>query len=256
MTKRVTDKPTGSTVVWHIQKRLRERGHDISTDGDLGPKTFWDSSETLRAILKELGGEIAQPKPPAAAPSSTGKRVFIDVGHGRKPGGFDPGAVHASSRTTEHSLNLTMAAALSDRLRQRGVEVRVADEALENYNAGTAARGFDVFVSLHHNAAVSPAQGSLVLYDPRNNIARDRPLAELVSARIAQELGIRDRGAKEMRLAVLSGARAAGVPVSVLVEPYFIHEQTPANPPAADMPDWSSRAGRAIADALADHLGA
>lgn len=256
MPKTVTDKPTGSLVVWNIQKRLRERGHDISTDGDLGPKSFWDNSETLKAVLEELGGEIALPKPPAPAPSSTGKRVFIDVGHGMKPGGFDPGAVHAPSKTTEHSLNLVMAGALSDALRARGVEVRVADERLENYQAGTAAKGFDVLVSLHHNAAAGPAQYSLALYGSKGTTATDKALASLISARVAAELGIPDKGAREMSLAVLSGARAVGVPTAVLVEPYFIHAQTPSRPPAADMIGWSQRAGEAIANAIADHVGA
>lgn len=252
----MSDKPTGSTVVWHIQKRLLERGHKIGVDGDLGPRTFWDNSETLRAVLKELGGEITLPKPPAPAPSSNGKRVFIDVGHGLKPGGFDPGAVHAPSKTTEHSLNLMAAGAMSDRLRSRGLEVRVADEKLENYNAGTAAKGFDVFVSFHHNAAAGPAQYSLALYGSKGTTSTDKALAALVSARVAAELGILDKGAREMSLAVLSGARAVGVPTAILVEPYFIHAQTPSKPPASEMPEWSQRAGEAIADAIADHLGA
>lgn len=256
MPKTVTDKPTGSTVVWNIQKRLRERGHDISTDGDLGPRTFWDNSETLKAVLKELGGEIALPKPPAPAPSSTGKRVFIEVGHGQKPGRFDPGAVHAPTKTTEHSLNLVMAGALSDRLRERGVEVRVADESLENYNAGTAAKGFDILVSLHHNAAAGPAQYCLALYGTKGTTSSDKALAALVSSRIAGKLGIPDKGARPMSLAVLSGARAVGVPTAILVEPYFIHSQTPPNPPAGLFLDWSQRAGEAIADAIADHVGA
>lgn len=251
----MSNTPTGSTTVWHIQKRLLERGHKIALDGDLGPKTFWDNSETLRAVLEVLGGEVSLPAPPKPSSSTSGKRVYIDVGHGRKPGGFDPGAVHASSGLTEHVLNTTGATALAARLRELGIQAVVGDEALENYNAGTAARGFDVLVSFHHNAAAGPTQGSLVVYDPRGNVSRDKALAQLISARVAQELGIRDRGAKEMRLAVLSGARAVGVPTSVLVEPFFIHDQTPANPPSTVMRDWSRRAGEAIAAAIADHLG-
>lgn len=256
MPKPVSSKPTGSLVVWHIQQRLRAAGHDIAVDGDLGPRNFWDNSETLKAVLEELGGEIALPKPPVPAPSSTGKRVFIDVGHGMKPGGFDPGAVHAPSKTTEHSLNLMAAGAMSDRLRARGIEVRVADERLENYNAGTAAKGFDVFVSFHHNAAAGPAQYSLALYGTKGTTQTDKALAALVSARVAAELGIPDKGARAMSLAVLSGARAVGVPTAILVEPYFIHSQTPPKPPANLMPEWSQRAGEVIADAIADHLGA
>lgn len=249
-------KPTGSTAVWHIQKRLRERGHNIAVDGDLGPRTFWDNSETLRAILKELGGEIALPKPLASAPSISGKRVFIDIGHGQKPKRFDPGAVHAASGLTEHELNVIGATALAARLRSLGVDARLADQSLENYQAGTAAKGFDVLVSFHHNAAVNPAQGSLTVYDPRGNVSSDKALAQLISARVSSELGIRNRGAKEMRLSVLSGARAVGVPTAVLVEPYFIHAQTPDNPHSDVMRDWSRRAGEAIAGAIADHLGA
>lgn len=248
--------PVNSVLVWNIQKRLFERGHKIALDGDLGPRTFWDNSETLKAVLKELGGEVAVTKPPAPAASPTGKRVFIDVGHGMKPGGFDPGAVHAPSKITEHSLNLILAGAMSDQLRARGLEVRVADERLENYQAGTAAKGFDVLVSVHHNAAAGPAQYSLALYGSKKTSSADKALATLVSARVAAELGVPDKGAREMSLAVLSGARAVGVPTAILVEPYFIHAQSPDRPPATDMQDWSRRAGVAIANAVADHLGA
>lgn len=248
--------PKNSVVVWNIQQRLRALGHKVALDGDLGPRTFWDNSETLNAVLKALGGPVQQPKPAAPKPSSTGKRVFIDVGHGQKPGGFDPGAVHAPTKTTEHSLNLVMAGALSDRLRARGVDVRVADEKLENYQAGTAAKGFDVLVSLHHNAAAGKAQYSLALYGTRGTTSTDKALAELISARVAATLGIPDKGARGMSLAVLSGARAVGVPTAVLVEPYFIHSQTPPNPPATLMVEWSQKAGEAIADAIADHVGA
>lgn len=252
----MADKPTGSLVVWHIQKRLREAGHQIAVDGDLGPRSFWDSSETLKAVLKELGGPVKLPKPESPKKSSTGKRVFIEVGHGQKPGRFDPGAVHAPTKTTEHSLNLIMAGALSDRLRERGVEARVADESLENYQAGTAAKGFDVLVSLHHNAAGGPAQYTLTLYGSKGTTSTDKALASLISARVSAALGTPDKGARQMSLSVLSGARAVGVPTAVLVEPYFIHSQTPPNPPASLMPEWSSKAGVAIADAIADHLGA
>lgn len=252
----MADKPTGSLVVWNIQKRLREAGHNIAVDGDLGPRTFWDNSETLKAVLKELGGPVSLPKPPAPKPSSTGKRVFIDVGHGPKPSRFDPGAVHAPSGPTEHQLNTIGANALAARLRERGVEAVVGDASLENYQAGQAGKGFDVFVSYHHNAAAGPAQYSLVLYGSKGTTSADKALASLVSGRIAKELGIPDKGARAMSLSVLSGARSVGVPVAILVEPYFIHAQSPANPPAADMDDWSRRAGAAIADAVADHIGA
>lgn len=255
MPKKVTNEPTGNTVVWHIQKRLRERGFDISTDGDIGPKTFWDNSETLRAVLEALGGPIQLPPPGGISGSGTGKRVYIDVGHGPKPEGFDPGAVHAPSGPTEHDLNLIGAAALADRLRDHGFSVGVSDAKLSNYDAGVAGRGADIFVSFHHNAAGGPAQYSLACYDGRRKVSEDAALAKLVSARVAKALGIPDKGARDMALAVLSGTRAAGVPLAILVEPYFIHAQTPDNPAPSAMRDWSEKAGRAIADAIADHVG-
>lgn len=255
MPKKVTDKPTGSTVIWNIQKRLRERGFDISTDGDIGPKTFWDNSETLRAVLEALGGPVQLPAPPAPTPSLTGKRVYIDVGHGPKPEGFDPGAVHAPSGPTEHDLNMVGATALAIRLRERGITATVADGKLSNYDAGTAAKGSDIFVSFHHNAAAGRAQYSLACYDGRRKVSEDAALAKLVSARTASALGIPDKGARDMALAVLSGTRAVGVPLAILVEPYFIHAQTPDNPDPAVMESWSKKAGAVIADAIADHIG-
>lgn len=255
MAKKIAATPTGSLVVWHIQRRLREKGYDIAVDGDLGPKTFWDSSETLNAILKELGGPVAEPKKLVNKPSATGKRVFIDVGHGRKPGSFDPGAVHSSSQITEHSLNVIGANALARRLREHGIEATVGDESLSNYDAGRAAKGHDIFVSFHHNAAVNAAQYSLALFGSRNTTESDKKLAALASKRVAEVLGITDKGAREMSLSVLSGARSVGVPTAILVEPYFIHKQTPDKPAPAHMPDWSARAGVAIADAIAEHIG-
>jgi N-acetylmuramoyl-L-alanine amidase len=246
-----------STVVLDIQKRLNALGYKVREDGDLGPKTFWDNSETLNAVLSQLGGPIAVPRTePRPTPTKTVyRRVFIDVGHGQKPNGYDPGAYHAPSGPSEHELNKIGAETLATNLRSMGIEALVSDSSLDNFDAGKAAKGYDVFVSFHHNAAANPAQYCMVAYDARYTAASSRALATLVSARVAKALGIPDKGARDMALAVLSGARSAGVPTCILVEPYFIHAQTPANPPATDMVSWSQRSGRAIADAIAEHLG-
>lgn len=243
-----------SAVVWQIQEVLRKKGHKIALDGDLGPEHFWDSSETLKAVLKELGGPITKIPLPTPKPSETGKSIFIDIGHGPKPDRFDPGAVHAPKGPTEHALNKIGAEALAARLRERGLEVEISDANLHNYPAGQAAKGHDVLVSFHHNATLNPAQYSLAIHDIKAPSKEVVALAEKVSAAVAAELRIPDKGARGMSLSVLSGARSVGVPLAILVEPYFIHAQSPANPLPAAMPDWSTRAGQAIGDAIADYL--
>lgn len=243
-----------SLIVWQIQEQLRARGHKIMLDGDLGPETFWDSSETLRAILKELGGPIKALPTPRPVASDKGDRVLIDIGHGQKPDGYDPGAVHAPKGPTEHALNKIGAEALAARLRERGLQPTISDANLHNFPAGVAAKGYDLLVSFHHNAATGPAQYSLAIHDNKTPSKETVALATLVSARVAKTLGIPDKGARAMALSILQGARSVGVPLAILVEPYFIHAQTPDRPATAAMSDWSTRAGQAIGDAIADHM--
>ena len=244
--------PRGSETVWHIQQRLNELGHKVSSDGLLPlSSTAWDRSETLNAVLKQLGGPVktvADEKP-----VSTGNNmpdVYLEIGHGPKDGRFDPGAVHASSKTTEHELNKIGANACADVLKKAGCKVTVGDYRESNYRAGQRAKGNDIVISFHHNAAGGRAQGAEALYDPRGYNSDDKRLAGLVAANMADELKIKNRGAKPMKLSVLSGARNVGVPTAVLAELYFIHQQSPDNPSACDMPDWSKRAGQAIANSI------
>lgn len=246
--------PKNSLIVWQIQERLRAAGHKIALDGDLGPETFWDSSETLKAVLKELGGPVKALPSPKPVGTEAGNKILIDIGHGMKPTGFDPGAVHAPKGPTEHALNKIGAEALAARLRERGLQPTISDANLHNFPAGVAAKGYDLLVSFHHNAASGPAQYSLCVHDNKAPSKEVQALAALVSARVAKELKISDKGAHAMALSILQGARSVGVPLAILVEPYFIHAQTPDNPAPAAMSEWSTRAGNAIGDAIADYI--
>lgn len=246
----MSDRPENNETVWHIQKRLRELGFDIAVDGDLGPPTFWDESETLQAVLAHLGGPVDVPSPLEETDTDSRMHVYIDIGHGQKPDRFDPGAVHKGSDITEHSLNTVAAKACESRLLEAGFEVTIDDLSRHNYSAGMAAKGSDIFVSIHHNSHGAPAQGAEALYHGAKGDAADLALAKLASAEMAKELGIKDRGAKPRMLSVLSGAEDAGVPVSILAEMYFMHEQDPPNPPPQEMAVWSRRAGEALARAI------
>ncbi|MEL7709259.1 N-acetylmuramoyl-L-alanine amidase [Citromicrobium bathyomarinum] len=223
--------PENTELVWHIQKRLNELGYDVSVDGDLGPRTYWDQSETLTAILDHLGGPVNLPDPAPARPSASGKKIFIDVGHGQKPDGFDPGAVNAGSGITEHQLNLIAARACATVLATAGATVSVDDSNRHNYSAGKAAKGSDICISIHHNSAGASAQGSEALYHAHKGNAQDKALAKLAAKAMAEELGVRNRGGKPMGLSVLSGARDVGVPVAI-----------------------PHRAGEALARAVLEHL--
>jgi len=239
-----------SETVWHIQKRLRDLGFDVAVDGDLGPPTFWDQSETLAAILAHLGGPVTIADPRDAAPTRNGKHVYIDIGHGQKPDRFDPGAVHRGTNTSEHSLNIIAAKACETRLFEAGFDVTIDDLSRHNYSAGKAAKGSDMFISIHHNSHGAPAQGAEALYHRTKGGKADRKLAAAAAKEMAKELGIRNRGAKPAGLSVLSGAADVGVPASILAEMYFMHEQSPPNPPTSDMVIWSHRAGEALARSI------
>ncbi len=234
--------------------------HDAMPD-DKKPADAMSKDRYIAAVVKQFAeaqGRLfaAQPKS-AAAQTWKGKGVYIDVGHGPKPGGFDPGAVHAETKLDEHALNTIAAAACAHELRQVGVPVTVSDARVSNYQAGAAATQYDVFVSIHHNAINGKsAQGSEAIFHRSKGTAADRQLATLAAKAMANALGITNRGAKESAVAVLSGARDAKVRAAVLAELYFMHQQSPANPPPSDLEDWSARGGAALAGAICDWLQA
>ena len=212
-------------------------------------RLFSEAEELLESVLDDA-------PTPAADQIWKRKGVYLDVGHGKKPGIYDPGAVHSGSDITEHALNLVTAAACEAALNASGIPVLVDDGRKSNYQAGLASSGYDVFVSVHHNSVGggASAQGAEAFSHATKGIAADRVLAAMVSKAIADELNIRDRGRKEAGHSVTSGARDAGVRAAILAEMYFIHQQNPDDPPPAQFDDWSRRGGEAMAAAIIEWL--
>jgi N-acetylmuramoyl-L-alanine amidase len=211
----------------------------------------------IRGLFAEARNLLAQSAKITADRSQIwrGRGVYLDVGHGRKPNGYDPGAVNGS--ITEHALNLVAAEACAQALRSRGIPVEVNDALATNLNAGRAAAGFDVMVSIHHNSTRGgPAQGSEAFAHASRGTAADRDLSGRIATAMAAELGIFNRGGKQANFDVLTGARSVGVRAASLAELYFIHRQSPANPPVAQFDDWSRRGGQAIAAAVLAWLAA
>lgn len=183
-------------------------------------------------------------------PICKGKGVLLEVGHGPTPDGFDSGAIGVGG-VREYDLNWIAAKAAQEFLIASGVPCTVTDfggssSSGDLYQIGQMAAGYDVFCSFHHNSAESThvKQRAEVLIHNRKGTDEDMALAELMSAEIAQELGIRDGGGKPQALGVLSGAEDTNVRVSVLAELYFIHVPVP------DPNDWSKRGGQAVGRAI------
>ena len=179
-------------------------------------------------------------------------KILIDVGHGKTPKGFDPGAVHTPSGTTEYSLNLIGATAMAAELVRLGHKAIVETSQRSLYERGQRAKGYDVFISFHHNAvdAGKKAQYTTARFHDKKGSNADKRAAMAVNTAMAKELGLPDKGALAMGLGVLSGAKDARVPFAFLVEPYFIHAQTPHNPHPEEFAGWTTRAAIAGARAL------
>lgn len=144
--------------------------------------------------------------------------VWVDAGHGGK----DPGNV--SFGVQEKTRTIEMARRVAHYLKRlsNGEVVtnltRVKDEYISVNQRASFLRSVeaDVLVSLHTNASLlHTGKGAEVLIDPRN----DRPYARKVAAKVLERLtecGLRNRGVKRKKLAVLTAA-----PVSILVEMGF-----------------------------------
>ncbi len=183
---------------------------------------------------------------PVTIDQLTGQRVLLEIGHG--PGvPFDPGAIAYDGRTTEHSLNVIAANTAREVLAAAGIACTVIDTPQGSlYDIGLKASGFDVFCSIHHNAANSRAQGTEAFSHATKGSQRDRNLAALISAELSRELGLTDRGEKRAKLGVLSGAEDTNARAAVLAEVYFIDDAV-RRPP---LTDFSTRGGQAIGRAI------
>ncbi len=237
----------------------------ITFKGYIGGK--FDGTETDRQKKEQYIGKILKLVPQAqnllvnSSGSTTAtkiwskKGVMLEIGHGKNPQGWEPGAIGVGG-IREYDLNKIAATAAKSVLDEAGVPCEITDfggvKGKGWYDIGKTAAGYDVFCSIHHNSAKSKAQGAEVLVHKSKADPEDLELSSLMSAEIASELGIRDRIAKgrdpRVPLGVLSGAEDTNVRVAVLAELYFIHV------PVQDTTDWSTRGGQAIGRAIVKWL--
>lgn len=150
---------------------------------------------------------------------------------------------------------------LKAQLEARGFEVITTrssiDTAMEVYDRGKAAKGCDVFLSLHSNACGTESVDYPVVYRAYDNQNDADSLALAIAQKIGNLMGTKQVGRTAIRknssggeyYGVMRGARAAGVPLYLLVEHSF-HTNTAAT-------KWLSVAANLdkLAEAEAELLG-
>ena len=128
---------------------------------------------------------------------------------------------------------------LKVQLEARGFEVITTrpstDTVMEVYDRGAAAKGCDVFLSLHSNACGTESVDYPVVYRAHDNLNNADTLALALAREIGTLMGTKQAGRTATRknssggeyYGVLRGARAAGVPIYLLIEHSF-HTNTAA----------------------------
>ncbi len=147
-------------------------------------------------------------------------KVFIDPGHG----GQDSGAVGNGKH--EDELNLAIARKVEQKLKSKGIEVKMSrynDEFISLSDRAKMANQYapDVFISIHHNSSdLMSANGIETYYHTRKGEYSN--YAQNIQNSAINETGARNRGVKSANFAVL---RETNMP-SALVESGFITNPT------------------------------
>jgi N-acetylmuramoyl-L-alanine amidase len=181
-----------------------------------------------------------------------GFRVCLEAGHGyHDTFEYDPGAV--ANGYEEHKLNVAQVEHVAKLLEAQGCKVTKvicrSSNGLTLGNRGLQAANHDMFVSFHHNAANTKAQGTEVLMHLQGTLS-DAGFATALSKRIANHLGYFDRGMKKQNLGVLRLV-PKDVKAAVLVESYFLDNTALAG---KDLEALSLKAADAAAEGIADFL--
>ena len=159
----------------------------------------------------------------AADTPVTGKVIMIDAGHG----GFDPGAVNPRTGVAEKWISLAVVHRLKDKLELDGATVlltRIDDRFLPLAERADLANILkpNVFISVHHNSALSPVSNGTETYWTHEH---SYALANSLNTYLVSNMQTADRGARNRNLAV---TRLTHVP-AVLTEASFITSDAESN---------------------------
>ncbi len=147
-----------------------------------------------------------------------GKRIWIDAGHGKIPGGKDdPGSIGTTYRTREKDINLAIALELQRLLQSAGATVFMTRTGDEGVNFPDRPRlvnavkpAVDLFISIHHNSTTAPTARGIETYYWTTN-SKSRKAAETLHAAIVKGLGFPDRRVRLESFTVIKETLAPAV---------------------------------------------
>lgn len=150
-----------------------------------------------------------------------GKRIWIDAGHGKVPGGKDdPGTVGQVLKLYEKDVNLKVSLQLQKLLQAAGAQVymtRIGNEGPDFKDRPALVNAVkppvDLFLSIHHNSAASTSVRGVETYYWTTN-PKSKRLAELVHPAVVKALGFPDRKVRSDSFYVIKATLAP----SILIE--------------------------------------
>jgi N-acetylmuramoyl-L-alanine amidase len=193
-------------------------------------------------------------------PKPTGKRGLLDPGHSFSR----PGARSNNKLVKEEMLNKLQAQIIKEILEAAGNVADIYDPDPDNLtDVGNHAKGYDFFVSLHHNSydgSGTPAGGPYpcVMCLPGDRAKKSSViLAGKISAALSETLGIPnfggtngEKGVYRAGLSVLNAAEPVCAGPCVLVESYFLNGIASVEVAV----EKSTKAAKAIAKVLAESV--
>lgn len=185
---------------------------------------------------------------------SNGKRILLDPGHSRsKPGAIGP----LPDKVREEILNEIQATVIKEILDQKGFVVNIYNPDPDNLrDVGKHAKGYDMFLSLHHNSYNGTGDPyTCAMIDNNQAKSSSKKLAALVAKKIAVAIGNKlfdgnngTPGVYQAGLAVLDAAEQVCTGPCILVESYFLNKY--GNIGVAT--ERSKKAAMAIAEAVVE----
>jgi N-acetylmuramoyl-L-alanine amidase len=176
-------------------------------------------------------------------------KVYVDIGHGERG---DPGAV--SGRFIEHQMNIKVAHAFADHMKQHGWEVKIEQGNLEMGDSARVANnwGADLLLSFHFNAGGGD-RGEVIYSWESGALELANAVAEGIKRAGQTEVRVYKSKANSSGTAEYFGILRVSKMPAVIVEPCFI--DNPVDRQIADTDEELKHIGYCIADALAEYYG-
>ncbi|MGL5751087.1 MAG: N-acetylmuramoyl-L-alanine amidase, partial [Paraclostridium sp.] len=173
-------------------------------------------------------------------------KVFVDVGHG----GHDNGA--SGNGNLEDELNLQIAKKVEDKLKSKGIEVKMSRYSDTYVSLSERAKmansyGSDVFVSIHQNSASASSANGIETYH-HSNKSSHKPYSQSIQEHAINETNARNRGVKSANFSVL---RETNMP-SALFESGFINNPNESQKLAN--PVYQNKLAQGIVNGIEEYL--